>query len=80
MSTLADFPTATRKKPLPAAIRDGRQFWRRQLRNRVAALEAAIAAGDEEGATKLLRRARVCEQALRGWDSVERQAAQGIAS
>ena len=80
MSTLADFPTSTRKPPLPAAIRDGRTYWRRQLRNRVAALEAAIAAGDEEGATKLLRRARVCEQALRGWDSVERQAAQGIAS
>ncbi len=75
-----DLPSRAPKKPLPAAIRDGRNFWRRQLRNRVAALEAAIAAGDEEGATKLLRRARVCEQALRGWDSVERQAAQGIAS
>lgn len=80
MSTLADFPSSTRKKPLPAAIRDGRTYWRRQLRNRVAALEAAMAAGDEEATAKLLRRARVCEQALRGWDSVERQAARGIAS
>ena len=80
MSTLADFPASTRKPPLPAAIRKGRAFWKRQLRLRMTALEAAMAAGDEEATAKLLRRARVCEQALRGWDSVERQAAQGIAS
>ena len=72
-----DSPTPSRKKPLPAAIRDGRAYWRRLLKQRVEAAQAALAAGDLEAATEQLRRARICEATLRRWDAVEAQAARG---
>lgn len=75
-----DTPTPSRKKPLPTAIRDGRAHWRRLLKQRVQAAQAALDAGDLETATEQLRRARICEAALRRWDSVEEQAARGVAS
>lgn len=66
-----------RKKPLPVALHRGRTYWRQQLNLRVEAVQRALDAGDDASAERYLRRAQVCERALRGWDAVE---AQGRAS
>lgn len=62
-----------RKPPLDVALRNGRAHWRRQLRLRVEAAQRALDAGYLETAAELVRRAQVCERALRRWDSVEEQ-------
>lgn len=67
------------KKPLALAIREGRAYWRRQLKLRIEATQRALDAGDDAAAANYLRRAKVCERALRRWDDIEAAAKRGAA-